>query len=140
MTVGNPHVHFILYNGAHDVQGGFNASTTLLMEQTRNHYRNMVSGVAGGNNAMRRGYPCATVAALQARVQSFVLLSILLAFDVILAAAVIPSIRRTEAGKDKILKVRWRLLVRAAPVCTNPGRAGVACRYSWTCPSSWCDT
>jgi hypothetical protein len=50
--------------------------------------------------------------AVQSKVQSIVLQSVLMAFDLVLMAAVIPIIQKVESGKDRILKVcEWHCVV-----------------------------
>lgn len=72
----------------------------------------------------------------QAKVHSTVLMCVIMVFDLILITAVVPTVRKIESNKDKILKVS---LSGNVPCCTArvicaegviDGRV-VRCRSSW---------
>lgn len=127
----------MVVNGPRVVQDAFNQSSSLLYEQTVAHYRTMVRAAA-----LHLVAPVSVGVCIlgQSKVQGMVLMSVIMLFDLILIAAVVPIVRRIESNKDKILKVRKT--GGGAGWCRPP----VTChsnpipRSFWMFPSLWCAT
>ena len=108
VVLSQPSVAYLLANGPTTVQTSFNASTGIILEQTKTQFRTLVSAFLWFRNVLRA--PTWSLIVLlrlvwQSKVQGIVLMSVIMLFDIILLTAVVPIVRQIEDNKDRILKV-----------------------------------